>query len=356
VLELQHIRSQRNAEEPIQAHRLPVCPYKGLAAYGPDDAAYLVGRERLVAETLARLVGAELLAVVGPSGSGKSLLVRAGLLPALAAGTPAGHRAIAAARAHPGDRPAEALDRALADLPSQGRTLLVVDQLEELFTLAVVSQRQAFVDRLVEALRYPYADVVAVVTLRSDYYGPLRRLCRPGQAGPGHHCAGRCDAVAFSPDGRLLATAGLDGSMVLWDLARRAPIRPLLDPDPGGSVTASVTAVAFTPGRPHARLGGGRRHGPPDRGPRRQGAVRAGRPRPRSPSLDGKLLAASAFDGKVQLWDPHTGEVRSPGWVAEDRAVLSISSVPTAACSPPPRARGPPCSGTSAPESESARR
>jgi ABC-type glutathione transport system ATPase component len=101
VLELQHIRTQRNAEEPIQAHRLPVCPYKGLAAYGPDDAAYLVGRERLVAETLARLVGAELLAVVGPSGSGKSSLVRVGLLPALAAGTPAGHRAMAAARAHP---------------------------------------------------------------------------------------------------------------------------------------------------------------------------------------------------------------------------------------------------------------
>jgi WD40 repeat protein/DNA-binding SARP family transcriptional activator len=173
VLDLQHIRTQRTAEEPAQAHRLPlpVCPYKGLAAYGPDDAAYFVGRERLVAEALARLVDAELLAVVGPSGSGKSSLVRAGLLPALAAGTLPGSQRWRQLLLTPGDRPAEALDRALADLPSQGRTLLVVDQLEELFTLAVAGQRQAFVDQLVEALRSPYTDVVAVVTLRSDYYG-----------------------------------------------------------------------------------------------------------------------------------------------------------------------------------------
>jgi DNA-binding SARP family transcriptional activator len=173
VLELQHARTQRTAEEPAHAHRLPlpVCPYKGLAAYGPDDAAYFVGRERLVAETLARLVGAELLAVVGPSGSGKSSLVRAGLLPALAAGTLPGSQRWRQIMLTPGERPAEVLDRALVDLPSQGRTLLVVDQLEELFTLAGATQRQAFVDRLVETLRSPYADVVAVVTLRSDYYG-----------------------------------------------------------------------------------------------------------------------------------------------------------------------------------------
>jgi DNA-binding SARP family transcriptional activator len=171
VLELQHARTQRTAEDPAPAHRLPICPYKGLAAYGPDDAAYFVGRERLVAETLARLVGAELLAVVGPSGSGKSSLVRAGLLPALAAGTLPGSQRWRQIVLTPGERPAEVLDRALADLPSHGRTLLVVDQLEELFTLAVAGQRQAFVDRLVEALRSPYGDVVAVVTLRSDYYG-----------------------------------------------------------------------------------------------------------------------------------------------------------------------------------------
>ena len=63
-----------------------VCPYKGLAAFDAEDAEYFFGRERLVAELVARLVGAPLLAVVGPSGSGKSSVLRAGLLPALAGG------------------------------------------------------------------------------------------------------------------------------------------------------------------------------------------------------------------------------------------------------------------------------
>ena len=69
-----------------------VCPYKGLATFDADDAEYFFGRERLVAELVARLVGAPLLAVVGPSGSGKSSVLRAGLLPALAGGVLPGQR------------------------------------------------------------------------------------------------------------------------------------------------------------------------------------------------------------------------------------------------------------------------
>ncbi len=61
-------------------------PVQGAGAFQSDDAADFFGRERLVAELVARLAGARLLAVVGPSGSGKSSLVRAGLIPALAAG------------------------------------------------------------------------------------------------------------------------------------------------------------------------------------------------------------------------------------------------------------------------------
>ena len=62
------------------------CPYKGLAAFESTDAELFHGRERLVAELVARMVQGRLLAVVGASGSGKSSIVRAGLLPALAAG------------------------------------------------------------------------------------------------------------------------------------------------------------------------------------------------------------------------------------------------------------------------------
>ena len=75
---------------PVDGEHRVICPFKGLASFEADDAQYFFGRERLVAELVARLVGAPLLAVVGPSGSGKSSVVKAGLLPALrAASSPA---------------------------------------------------------------------------------------------------------------------------------------------------------------------------------------------------------------------------------------------------------------------------
>ncbi len=78
----EHGRLYRGEEEgaPLPA----VCPFLGLATFDAAHAEYFFGRERLVAELVARLVGSPLLAVVGPSGSGKSSAVRAGLLPALA--------------------------------------------------------------------------------------------------------------------------------------------------------------------------------------------------------------------------------------------------------------------------------
>ena len=86
-------RAGRAATAPV------VCPFKGLASFDVADAPYFFGRERLVAELVARLVGAPLLGVVGPSGSGKSSVVRAGLLPALAGGRAAGQRGLGAGRA-----------------------------------------------------------------------------------------------------------------------------------------------------------------------------------------------------------------------------------------------------------------
>jgi ABC-type nitrate/sulfonate/bicarbonate transport system ATPase subunit len=59
------------------------CPYKGLAAFELDDAELFFGREQLVEELAARLESAPFLAVVGASGSGKSSLIRAGVVPEL---------------------------------------------------------------------------------------------------------------------------------------------------------------------------------------------------------------------------------------------------------------------------------
>jgi hypothetical protein len=84
LLELQAAgeRSYAAAEAPD----VVVCPFKGLASFDVADAEFFFGRERLTMEMVARLAGSRLLGVVGASGSGKSSVLRAGLLAALAKG------------------------------------------------------------------------------------------------------------------------------------------------------------------------------------------------------------------------------------------------------------------------------
>ena len=90
MIDLQHVRERaRELAGPVTPARVAaegICPFKGLASFEPVDTDYFFGRERLVAELVARLVGARFLGIVGPSGSGKSSALRAGLLPALAGG------------------------------------------------------------------------------------------------------------------------------------------------------------------------------------------------------------------------------------------------------------------------------
>jgi WD40 repeat protein/DNA-binding SARP family transcriptional activator/type II secretory pathway predicted ATPase ExeA len=149
-----------------------VCPYKGLARFEPDDAGFFFGRERLVAELVTHLVGAGLVGVVGPSGSGKSSLVRAGLLPALADGVLPGSDRWRQVLVRPGEHPVRELAEA-ADLPIAGqeRVLLVVDQFEEAFTICRdEAERAAFLAALVEAAQADNS-VTVVVAVRADYYG-----------------------------------------------------------------------------------------------------------------------------------------------------------------------------------------
>ena len=183
---------------------LPANPYKGLAAFTPDDADLFLGRDTetgMLVDTVAR---SPLVLVIGPSGAGKSSLVQAGLIPVLAAdGWASGvcrpgddlddpFQALAAAlrraegavpdidkqRARASEIRDHGLARLAADLraASGRRTLLVVDQLEELFTHVEDSSVIAhFLERLLElpeTLRREHP-VAVVAILRADFYHRL---------------------------------------------------------------------------------------------------------------------------------------------------------------------------------------
>jgi WD40 repeat protein/class 3 adenylate cyclase len=166
-----------------------VCPYKGLAAFDVDDAAYFFGRERLVGELAARTVGVGLLGVVGPSGSGKSSAVLAGLVPSLTAGLLPGSQRWLHVVMRPGEHPIQELRSALGSagfgtngdgdlvasmgqVEAGGRLVLLVDQFEELFTTTLdADERDAFVEALVRVATEDHERVIAVLTIRADFYG-----------------------------------------------------------------------------------------------------------------------------------------------------------------------------------------
>ena len=149
-----------------------ICPFKGLACFDADDAEFFFGRERLVAEMVAKLAGNPWLGIVGPSGSGKSSVLRAGLFPALAAGVLPGSEGWAHAVLRPGEHPLRALDDALAAAAGGGRLVVAVDQFEEVFTACRDEcEREAFVAALVASARDGRRRTIVVVVVRADYYG-----------------------------------------------------------------------------------------------------------------------------------------------------------------------------------------
>ncbi len=139
----------------------PVCPYQGLVPYDIDNADAFFGRDGEIAACLERLAAAGMVAVVGPSGSGKSSLVRAGV----AATVQRDGRKVVVIT--PGPRPLDALTA----LPGRGPVpLLVVDQLEEALTLCDdADERARFFDTLVEHAERGGL----VVALRADRLGDL---------------------------------------------------------------------------------------------------------------------------------------------------------------------------------------
>jgi hypothetical protein len=138
------------------------CPFKGLESFKPSDRDFFFGRESWVDRLKRRLAAHPFLAVLGPSGSGKSSLVLAGLLPRLVDDEPG----LCAAVFTAGHEPCARLDEALA-AAGDGPTVVVVDQFEEAFTLCTSEdERATFFRRILEL-----ADSGrVVVTMRADFW------------------------------------------------------------------------------------------------------------------------------------------------------------------------------------------
>ncbi|MFH8404027.1 hypothetical protein ACH4FX_04505 [Streptomyces sp. NPDC018019] len=146
-------------------------PYQGLARYEPGDREKFFGRERLTEELLRLTGGHRLVAVLGPSGSGKSSLLRAGLIPRLRHAPADGPRPAAIRTFTPGARPFGTHRQLFAPAAGPGDTWLVIDQFEEVFTLCRdPAERARFLDLLLEA-QDPARRLRVVLGLRADFYG-----------------------------------------------------------------------------------------------------------------------------------------------------------------------------------------
>lgn len=178
-------------------------PYKGLRAFQEADAGDFFGREALTRRLLARLAedgpASRFLAVVGPSGSGKSSLVRAGLLPALRRGALPGSDKWFVVEMLPGAHPLEELEVGLLRISArhpgglmdqlrrdprgllraarlalpedESQLLLIVDQFEEVFTLVEDrAESLHFLNSLYAAVTEPRSPLRVIVTLRADFY------------------------------------------------------------------------------------------------------------------------------------------------------------------------------------------
>ncbi|MFP4321129.1 MAG: protein kinase domain-containing protein [Anaerolineales bacterium] len=194
--------------EPIEALLAPDNPFQGLQPFTQAASRFFFGRESLITSLVdhLRTDDKRFLAVVGPSGSGKSSLVRAGLLPALREGALPGSADWYYVDMVPGYHPLEELEAALLSiatdpppsllaqlkdgtrgliraikriLPRDDQTtelVLVIDQFEEVFTLAASPVEQAlFMEALYQAVKDPRARLRVIITLRADFYDqPLR--------------------------------------------------------------------------------------------------------------------------------------------------------------------------------------
>jgi DNA-binding SARP family transcriptional activator/WD40 repeat protein len=163
-------------------------PYKGMRPFDEADQTDFHGREDLIDSLLETLTGRRLVAVVGPSGSGKSSAVRAGLIPSLVAGAISESPTWSVVTIQPGSDPMASMAEGLSNVFQQPvspdvlaanglvgdsgqQIVVVIDQFEEIYTLVDDDeQRQDLTDLIVDAVEDTSRAVRIVICLRADFY------------------------------------------------------------------------------------------------------------------------------------------------------------------------------------------
>ncbi|MEH1819145.1 MAG: SUMF1/EgtB/PvdO family nonheme iron enzyme [Nostoc sp.] len=160
VLDLSFPALALGTEPPVYDSR---CPFRGLYPFRLEDCEFFFGREQLIAQLQEKLAQDNFLPVLGASGSGKSSVVLAGLIPALERQQPN----LQMAYMTPSSQPVALLQTSLSKFQDQN-FVLVIDQFEELFTLCSdEAQRQQFINQLISLSQHQKV----MITMRADFWG-----------------------------------------------------------------------------------------------------------------------------------------------------------------------------------------
>ena len=163
--------------QPRVDHKSAPCPYPGMRPFSGDECELFFGRARETQELIQRLRLHSFLAIIGPSGSGKSSLVMAGLVPALQRSSLFGSVDWTVRIIRPGSDPISTLQETVSGVvnlakferyPSvSGHLLFVVDQFEEAFAFPG-TDISSFQQALLQLAGLP--DCFVVLTARADFY------------------------------------------------------------------------------------------------------------------------------------------------------------------------------------------